>query len=254
VTKILSVSNQKGGVGKSTIAYNLAFGLAHQKAKVLLIDLDSQCSISRLLNNNPKMTTPTINDILLKQTDINKAVQQSKSVDFISASKSLASIDGLLTQVGKEYRLKRGIDDLSTNYDYIIIDTPPALSILTINALTASNYVIIPTTADSVALYGIGQLAENIEAIKEFTNPNLKIAGIVINRLNNTLLNKDLSDTLKLMAEKIGTRAFKTPLREYIAIREAQFHGTDIFEYDLLSNAAKDYGNLLKELKDAIAY
>jgi chromosome partitioning protein len=254
MTKIISVSNQKGGVGKSTIAYNLAFGLARQKGKVLLIDLDSQCSISRLLDNNPKMSTPTINDVLLKQADINSAVQQSKSVAFISASKSLASIDGLLTQVGKEYRLKRSIGDLTTNYDYIIIDTPPALSILTINALTASNYVIIPTTADSVALYGIGQLAENIEAIKEFTNPNLKIAGIVINRLNNTLLNKDLSDTLKLMAKKIGTRAFKTPLREYIAIREAQFHGTDIFDYDLLSNAAKDYGDLLKELKDTIAY
>lgn len=254
MTKILSISNQKGGVGKSTIAYNLAFGFAYQKVKVLLIDLDSQCSASRLLdNNNAKKTTPTINDVLLKQADINKAVQQSKSVDFISASKSLASIDGLLTQVGKEYRLKRTIGELATNYDYIIIDTPPALSILTINALTVSNYVIIPTTADSVALYGIGQLAENIEAIKEFTNPDLKIAGIVINRLNNTLLNKDLSNTLKLMAGKIGTKVFKTPLREYIAIREAQYHGTDIFDYDSSSKAAKDYENLMRELKDAIA-
>jgi chromosome partitioning protein len=253
VTKVLSVSNQKGGVGKTTIAYNLAFGFARQKTKVLLIDLDSQCSVSILLDNNAKKTMPTINDVLLKQAGINKAVQRSKGIDFIPASKSLASIDGLLTQVGKEYRLKRNIGDLTTAYDYIIIDTPPALSILTINALTASNYVLIPTTADSVALYGIGQLAENIEAIKEFTNPDLKIAGIVINRLNNTLLNKDLSNTLKLMAEKIGTKVFKTPLREYIAIREAQFHGRDILDYDTSSKAAKDYENLMKEIKGVMA-
>lgn len=250
MVKVITISNQKGGVGKSTIAYNLAVGLAYQKEKVLLIDLDSQCSVSNLLQSNPQIYT--INEVLLKKTVIASAIQKAENIHFVSANKSLAAIDGLLTQVGKEYRLKKALEEVQKQYDFIVLDTPPALGVLTINSLTASDYVIIPTSADSFALYGIGQLYENIAAIREFTNPNLKIAGIVINRLNNTLLNRTLSSTIKEMADKMNTIVFNTPLREYIAIRESQAKKQSIFDYDLKSNAAKDYKDFINELKIAI--
>jgi chromosome partitioning protein len=246
--KTISIANQKGGVGKSTVAYNLAFGFAiYQKAKVLLIDLDSQRNTTSVLKADEMM--PTINEVLTNKADIKDSIKQIGDISFISASQSLSSIEATLTTVGKEYRLRKALDSIKNKYDYVFIDTPPALGTLTINALTASDYVIIPTSADYFALNGIGQLYENIQSIKEYTNAKLKIAGIVINRLNNTILNQNLSDSIQEIAKSIQTILFKTSLREYIAIRESQQKQQNIFQYAPNSKSAQDFKDFIKELK-----
>ena len=155
---IISVINQKGGVGKSTITFNLDAGIRRKNKgkKNLLIDLDSQCSIT--MTSKANMTLPTIFEVLKKEIEIEKAVQDTNGTNIIPGSQSLVELDKVLSETGKEYRLKESIDKIKDEYDYILIDTPPTLSVASINALTTSDYVLIPAMADTYSLAGIGQL------------------------------------------------------------------------------------------------
>ena len=155
----------------------------------------------------------------------------------------------LLQDTGKEYRLKEAIAPVKRKYDYIIIDTPPALGIITTNALTASDTVIIPAQAEIHSIQGIALLSEAITAIKKYTNPALKIAGIVITRYNGrAILSKDMKENLHRTAELLKTKVFSTPIRECIAVKEAQALRQDIFTYAPRSNATKDYNAVIDEL------
>lgn len=245
---VIVITNNKGGVGKSTTADALADGLVLRSHKVLLIDLDPQGSLS----TSADQLKPTTYEVMTKQVDVMNAIQQRKNrADILPASKSLSRLTAELIETGKEYRLKEVIAPSLSNYDYIIIDTPPALSILTVNALTASDSLIIPAQADIFSLQGIGQLMESVNAIKMYTNPNIELMGILLTRHNaRSILTRDMAEVAEQTADKIGTFLYKTVIREAIAVKEAQVQRQSIYEYAPNSNPAFDYQNFVIEFVD----
>lgn len=243
--KTISIVNRRGGVGKTATAHAVGAGLALKGYKVLYIDLDSQCNLTYDVGAKPAPLTSM--EVLSGTATAEEAIQHTEGGDIIPASPSLAIADTAIEGTGKEHRLREAIEGLE--YDYIIIDTPPALGVLTVNALTASDSAIIPAQAEVHSLQGIALLYEAIEAVQKYTNPKLKIAGILITRYNGrAILSKDMRANLEDTARELGTKLYSTPIRECIAIKEAQAVQRDIYSYAPRSNATKDYTALLEEL------
>lgn len=245
--EIIAIVNRKGGVGKTATAHAIGAGLTRKGYRVLLVDLDSQCS----LTSDVGATTASLTsmDLLTGSATAEEVVYPTESGDIIPAGEDLAQADIVLTDTGKEYQLKEALESLEGKYDYCIIDTPPALNILTINALTASDSIIIPAEASKHSLEGVAQLYRTIQVVKKYTNPGLKIKGIVITRYRGqAILSKDMRENLEAVASQLNTKAFSTPIRECIAVGEAQASDTDIYRYSPRSNASKDYRALVEEI------
>ena len=242
--EIVAIVNRRGGVGKTATAQALGSGLMRKGSTVLYIDLDSQTNLSYGLG----AATDGLNsmDVLKGDATADRAIQKTSQGDIIAGSEALAAADAIIDGTGKEYRLKEAIDGLK--YDYIILYTPAALGTLTINALTASNSVIIPVQAEIYSLQGIGQLNRAIEAVKKYCNPGLHIKGILLTRYNGrAIISRDMQSNLQEAARQLDTRLFRTPIRECVSIKEAQAQQQDIFSYAPRSNAAKDYSALIDE-------
>lgn len=238
----IAVINQKGGVAKTTTASAVGAGLYRKGYSVLYIDLDSQGNLTTSTGATP--TPPGTMELLQGATVTPTRTPQG---DVIPASPALAIADTVITQIGKEYRLKEALSRLK--YDFAILDTPPALGILTVNALTAADAAVIPAKADIFSLQGIGQLSQTIAAVKQYTNPELRIAGIVLTMYNRrTVLNREVGEILKDAADQLGTTVFNAKIRPCNALAEAQARRRDIFTYSPKSNAAADYEALVKEI------
>ena len=189
-------------------------------------------------------------EILAKENNINEGIQHLELFDIIPSSMFLASIDSRLTdQMARPYRLQNSLKDLKADYDYVLIDTPPALGTLTNNALVAADSVIIPAQADILSLQGVSQLYETIESVKEHANPNLTVSGIVLTRFQGRAnLTKEIVTLFDAAAKQLKTVVFENRIREAIAVKEAQAALSDIFTIDSKSNASIDYGKLIKEI------
>lgn len=251
--KVYAIANQKGGVSKTTTAQCLGAGLAHAGYKVLLLDLDPQSnltSICHAVTDAQDKTTVTMLEILTKENNINEGIQHMDLYDIVPSSMFLASIDARLTdQMSRPYRLQTALKDLKGDYDYVLVDTPPALGTLTNNALVAADYVIIPAQADILSLQGVSQLYETIESVREHANPKLVIAGIVLTRFQGRAnLSKELVTLFNAAAAQLRTKLFDTKIREAVAVKEAQAALSDIFTMDPKSNPSKDYASLIKEI------
>ena len=245
--KTIAVVNRRGGVGKTATAHALGAGLALKGYKILFVDLDSQCNLSYDVGG--KIAPPTSMEVLSGTASAQEAIQHTAGGDIISASPSLAVADTAIDGTGKEHRLKEALEDVAGIYDYCILDTPPALGVLTVNALTASQRAIIPAQAEVHSLQGIGLLYEAVQAVQKYTNPELKIEGILITRYKGrAILSKDMRANLEATAKELGTKVFNTPIRECIALQEAQAMQRDIFSYAPRSNATKDYTALVEEI------
>ena len=245
-TKVITIINRRGGVGKTATAHALGAGLMQRGYKVLFVDLDSQANLT--LDLGAKAQALTSMEVLTGTATAEEAIQQAPGGDIIIASPSLAGADQTIDGTGKEYRLKEALEELR-GYDYIIIDTPPALGVLTVNALTSADKAVIPAQAEIHSLQGIGLLNETIEAVKRYTNPRLKIAGILITRYNGrAVLSKKMREALEQRAQELKTKVFSTPIRECIAIKEAQALQRDLFTYAPRSNATEDYTAFIEEL------
>lgn len=245
--EVIAIINQKGGVGKSTTALAIGSGLRNQGFKVLFIDLDAQGNLSYTIG----ATTQSYNalGILQRPETTKEEIQRTAQGDIIASSPALAGADNILIDVGKEYKLKESLETVSGLYDYCIIDTPPALSILTINALTSCNSVIIPAQADIYSLQGIGQLNNTIQTIKKYCNPTLSIKGIILTRYNSrSVLSKEVTELIEQTASELNTKVFNTKIRECTALKEAQAMKQDIFTYAPKSNASADYSEIIREL------
>lgn len=248
MSRIISIANQKGGVGKTTTATALAYGLKKREKKVLLIDTDPQCNSSDTYRAKIEGQT-TLYDVMCNKEPIEEAIQHASIGDILPSDPLLSQADSVLVKTGKEHILKKAIAEVNSLYDYIIIDTPPTLGILLLNALTASDTVIIPIGADRYSLQGLSQFEETINAIKEFTNPNLTLAGFIFVKHNNrTNLSKDIESNMPEIAFKMGTNLFRSTVRESVAAREAQALQENLIKYAPQSTTAQDYMMFVDEI------
>lgn len=247
MSRTLAIINQKGGVGKSTTAEALAAGLILKGYSVLSIDLDAQSNMT--YTAGARTDGATALGVLTGEIPARDAIQHTESGGIIPASKALAGADAFITDTGKEYRLKEALEPIRGEYDYIIIDTPPALGILTINALTACDSVIIPAQADIYSLQGIEQLAETMKPVKKYTNPDLTIDGILLTRYSpRSVLSREVAELAEQLAAKLGTRLFKTTIREAIAVKEAQISQRSLFSYAPKAKVTEDYSRFIAEI------
>ena len=245
--KTLAILNQKGGVGKTTTALALWAGLTLQGKKVLAVDLDPQGNLS--FTAAADTSGRTAFGVLLKETAAADAIQHTTQGALIPSSPELAGADMTITRTGKEYRLKEALEPVAGAYDYAVIDTPPALGILTVNALAAADYAIIPAMAEVFSLQGVGQLADTINPVRTYCNPSLEIAGILLTRYSpRTVLARDVADMAEVLAEKLSTHVFRTRIRDGVAVREAQMRQENLFTYAPKSGPALDYLAFLSEL------
>jgi len=243
----IAIINQKGGVGKSTTANALGAGLMLKGYSVLYVDLDAQGNLSYSMGATNKALTSL--EVLTGTATAMEAIVDTPQGDLIPASPALASADAIITDTGKEYRLREALEPVADHYDYIILDTPPALGVLTVNALTACNSVIIPAQADIYSLQGIGQLYQTIETVKKYCNPALSIKGILATRYSSrAVLTRDMTELLEDTASKLNTTLYSTRIRECVAIKEAQVCQQDIFTYSPKSNATADYMAFVEEV------
>ena len=247
MSKALAIINQKGGVGKSTTALAIGAGLSHKGYSVLFIDLDAQGNLSYTLGADTRGYNAM--GVLERPETAKEEIQHTPQGDIIASSPKLAGADKLLEETGKEYRLKEALESLQGAYDYIIVDTPPALGILTINALTACTGAIIPAQADIYSLQGIGQLNSTIETVKKYCNPCLSIMGIVITRFNGrSIIRREVAEMLEHTADQLHTKLFSSKIRECTALVEAQATKQNIYSYAPRSNATADYKALVDEI------
>lgn len=247
---IIAFSNEKGGSGKTTTALAFSAGLRARGYSVLSVDMDGQgnfsYSFSGDTDNGPDAFT--VFDILTDGATLEQATQHTTAGDIITANKRLATLDRHVDPIGAEFILKDKLEDVRRVYDYIIIDTAPTLSKPTLNALIAADHLVVPTQADVFGLEGAKEIYRTYKQIKKHHNKGLQFAGIVLTRYNGrNVLTKDLTAQAEQMAGMIGSFLYRQPIREGVAIKEAQAMRQSIFEYAPRSHGAEDYNSTVDE-------
>jgi chromosome partitioning protein len=246
---VISLLNHKGGVGKTTSSINIGAGLVELGKKVLLLDLDPQANLSLSLGI-PRQKY-TIYESIRGESEL-IPYHVKPNLDVITSSLDLSGAElELINEAGREYILRELFQPLQDDYDYIIIDCPPSLGLLTLNALTSSRYVIIPLQAQFLALQGLAKIKQVIDKVKFRLNKNLDIGGVVATMYDaRKVLNRDVVETIhKFFGEKV----FKTYIRDNVALAEAPAQRKDIFSYSPSSPGANDYLELCKEILARVA-
>lgn len=252
MAKIISLTNQKGGVGKTTTTSALASGLAEKGNKVLIIDLDPQGNLGFSYGVNIEDSL-TIYEVLKGSIEIEEAIHTTKDFDVIPSNILLSTAEIEFNQVGREFLLQNALSKVAHKYDYIVIDTPPALNTITVNAYVVSDYLIIPMIPDILSLVGVSQIKETFETVKQFYNPKLEILGILLNRFDKrTILSREVLEMAEEIAGQLDTKVFDAKVRASVVVAEAPAHGMSLFEYAPKSNPALDYQDFISEVLDII--
>jgi len=248
MAKIISFSNQKGGVGKTSTCVNMAAAIALRGKKVLLIDIDPQGNATTGLGFSKSELENSVYSVLIEDKPIAEALQKTaiKGLDLLPSSIDLAGAEvELVYQKNRENKLNYALRQISTVYDYVMIDCPPSLGLLTINALASSDSVIIPIQSEYFAMEGLSQLMNSIKLVNQHLNPNLKIEGVVITMYDGrALISKQISAEIH---KYFGKRMFNTVIPRNIRVSEAPSHGVPVMLHDPRSSGAKAYVALADE-------
>lgn len=246
---IITIANQKGGVGKTTTAVSLASGMKRKGYNVLLVDTDPQCNASDTYRAKIKETA-TLFDLFEEETDISEAIQKTEYGDIIPCDPLLISADNKYLQAGREYILKDMLEPIKNNYDYVIIDTCPFLGVLLANAITAADGLIIPSIPDRYSLQGLGELNKTITAVTRHSNKNLSVLGLLFVMCEeNTKLSKEILGSMEEIEKAFRTKTFVSRIRRTVKVKEANTNRKPLFFYSPYCTAALDYENLIKEIE-----
>jgi chromosome partitioning protein len=246
MARVISFANQKGGVAKTTTTLNLGVAFAEQGLKVLLVDLDPQGNLTMSQGLNPDSIERSMFDVLVHRLPIQEVIQHAE-VDLAVSSIDLAGAElALASMIGRERALEKALADVKGGYDYVLIDTPPSLGLLTINALVASNGVIVPVQCEYLSLRGLVQLENTLSMIRENLNPHVEIEGILPTMYDKRTLHS--REAVEILQENFGDLVFDTKIRKTVRYAEAPVKGTSVLKYDPGGKAAEAYRQLAKEV------
>ena len=249
MSEIITITNQKGGVGKTTTASALVCGLHQRGARVLGIDIDPQGNLGFTLGLDIGEGY-TVYDVLKGSQSIENAIVSTEYGDILPSDIMLSAAEVEFTAPRREFMLEQHLRDIRDSYDFIIIDTPPSLNVLTINAYVASTALIVPMEAEILSLVGITQLQETIISVRNTFNPNLKVLGILLNKFNPRLvLSQEVLELAEEVAAQLDSRVFDAKVRRSINVAEAPAHGQSVITYSPWCNPSID----LKKVIDVVA-
>ena len=247
MTKTIAFLNQKGGTGKTTSTVNIGAGLSRLKQKVLAVDLDPQANLTYHLGIKAGELKASISELLEGRAGVEEAIVERDGLDVIPSTLALADTEArIFNLTGREHLLKGALAGLKRGYAYVLIDCPPSLGTLTLNALVASREVYIPLEVQALALQGLRAIKGIVDIARERLNPGLEITGIIATKFDGRKnLNREVLETIK---KHFGPLLFKTVIRDTVRLAEAPSYGRDIFTYAPRSYGAEDYLNLCKEI------
>ena len=244
--RVISFANQKGGVAKTTTTLNLGVAFAEQNLRVLLVDLDPQGNLTMSQGMNPDTIDRSMFDVLVHRLPLEEVIHHAE-VDLAVSSIDLAGAElALSSMIGRERALEKALGPVKDNYDYVLVDTPPSLGLLTINALVASNGVIVPVQCEYLSLRGLVQLENTLSMIRENLNPAVEIEGILPTMYDKRTLHS--REAVEILQENFGELVFDTKIRKTVRYAEAPVKGSSVLKYDPSGNAAEAYRRLAKEV------
>lgn len=244
--KTIIVLSRKGGTGKTTTVHALGAGLIKHGKKVLFMDMDGQSNLTLTFGADENQADCF--DVLCNKTPISEAIQHTAQGDIVAASECLYACDKVLSGVKDMHILTKALEEVKKKYDYCIIDTPPALGMITLNCILAANKIIVPVQADLYSVQGVPRLVQTFEDIEEKTGQKRKIDGLLLTRYNPRItISKSIFEDLKDVAAKYDARVYHAAIRECAALKEAELMQQNIFDYAPKSNAAKDYTDFIIE-------
>jgi chromosome partitioning protein len=246
LAKVLVFANQKGGVAKTTTTINLGVAIKEMGHRVLVVDLDPQGNLTMSLGLDPENMRPSMYDVLVNSVNIERAVMRQE-LDIAVSSIDLAAAEiALSSLIGRERALSKALMAVADLYDYVLIDTPPSLGLLTINALTAADGVIVPVQCEYLSLRGLAQLEKTLELVRENLNPNVHIAGILPTMYDSRTVHG--REAVEVLRQSFGDVVFNTMIRKTIKFAEAPVKGESVLKYAPASEAANVYRRLAKEV------
>jgi len=244
--KVIAFANQKGGVAKTTTALNLAVAFKESGHRVLAVDMDPQGNLTMSQGVDPDKVEKSMFDVLVHRTPLREVIVE-REIDVAVASIDLAGAEiAMAAQIGRERVLQKAVADIRGDYDFVCIDTPPSLGLLTVNALTAADKVIVPVQCEYLSMRGLVQLQNTLQMIRENLNPKVEIEGILPTMLDSRTVHA--KEAVEILEENFGDLVFNSRIRKAVKFAEAPVQGTSVIKYDPKSKAARSYRDLAEEV------